>query len=105
MIWEELKEKAKELGFTVSSYTNEDDVELEYIYCNDYIYLEEDGNITTSTENIVDDTLYYLAKIAEEDGDAMKAKEYYNKIVKEYPDSNQITNVKNALQQLNESSN
>ena len=45
--------KAKELGFTVSSYTNEDDVELEYIYCNDYIYLEEDGNITTSTENIV----------------------------------------------------
>ena len=53
MTWEELKEKAKELGFTVSSYTNEDDVELEYIYCNDYIYLEEDGNITTSTENIV----------------------------------------------------
>ena len=33
-----------------------------------------------------------------------KAKEYYNKIVKEYPDSNQITNVKNALQQLNEAS-
>jgi hypothetical protein len=53
MTWEELKEKAKELGFTISSYINEDDVELEYIYCNDYIYLEEDGNITTSTENIV----------------------------------------------------
>lgn len=53
MTWEELKEKAKELGFEVSSYTNEDDVELEYIYCNDYIYLEEDGTITTSTENIV----------------------------------------------------
>ena len=51
--WEELKEKAKELGFTISSYINEDEVELEYIYCNDYIYLEEDGNITTSTENIV----------------------------------------------------
>ena len=59
----------------------------------------------TSTENFVDDTLYYLAKIAEEDGDNMKAKEYYNKIVKEYSDSNQITNVKNALQHLNESSN
>lgn len=53
MTWEELKEKAKEMGFTISSYTNEDDVELEYIYCNDYIYLEEDGDITTSTENIV----------------------------------------------------
>lgn len=53
MTWEELKEKAKELGFTTSSYINEDEVELEYIYCNDYIYLEEDGNITTSTENIV----------------------------------------------------
>ena len=53
MTWEELKEKAKELGFTISSYINEDEVELEYIYCNDYIYLEEDGNITTSTENIV----------------------------------------------------
>ena len=59
----------------------------------------------TSTENFVDDTLFYLAKIAEDDGDSMKAKEYYNKIVKEYPDSNQISNVKNALQQLNESSN
>lgn len=27
--------------------------EVGYIYCNDYIYLEEDGDITTSTENIV----------------------------------------------------
>ena len=53
MTWDELKEKAKELGFTTSSYINEDEVELEYIYCNDYIYLEEDGDITTSTEDIV----------------------------------------------------
>lgn len=67
-------------------------------------YLETALNYT-SNENFVDDTLYYLAKIAEEDGDTIKAKEYYNKIVKDYPDSNQITNVKNALQQLNESSN
>ena len=64
-------------------------------------YLETALNYT-STENFIDDTLYYLAKIAEEDGDAVKAKEYYNRIVKEYPDSYQITNVKNALQQLNE---
>lgn len=53
MTWEELKEKAKEFGFRISSYIDENEVELEYIYCNDYIYLEEDGNITTSTENIV----------------------------------------------------
>ena len=64
-------------------------------------YLETAMNYT-SNENFVDDTLYYLAKIAEEDGDTMKAKEYYNKIVKGYPDSNQLTNVKNALQALNE---
>ena len=67
-------------------------------------YLETAMNYT-SNENFVDDTLYYLAKIAEEDGDTMKAKEYYNKIVKGYPDSNQLTNVKNALQALNENSN
>lgn len=67
-------------------------------------YLETALNYTGS-ENFVDDTLYYLAKIAEEDGDTMKAKEYYNKIVKEHPDSNQISNVKNALQELNDSAN
>ncbi|MBR2382876.1 MAG: tetratricopeptide repeat protein, partial [Anaerotignum sp.] len=64
-------------------------------------YLETALNYT-SNENFVDDTLYYLAKIAEEDNDTVKAKELYNKIVKEYPDSNQLTNVKNALQKLNE---
>ena len=53
MTWEELKEKAKELGFSISYYLNDDDVEVGYIYINDYIYLEEDGKITTSTENIV----------------------------------------------------
>ena len=56
MTWEEIKEKAKELGFTISYYLKDyDGVEKEigYIYCNDYIYLEEDGDITTSTENIV----------------------------------------------------
>ncbi len=59
----------------------------------------------TSDENFVDDTYYYLAKIAEEDGDTVKAKEHYNKIVKDYPDSNQITNVQNALKQLNNANN
>ena len=53
MTWEELTEKAKELGFSISYYFNDDDVAVGYIYINDYIYLEEDGKITTSTENIV----------------------------------------------------
>lgn len=56
----------------------------------------------TNNENFVDDAIYYLAKIAEEDDNVDLAKQYYNQIISDYPDSNQITNVKNALQQLNE---
>ncbi|MBQ7757596.1 tetratricopeptide repeat protein [Anaerotignum sp.] len=63
-------------------------------------YLETALNYT-SNENFVDDAIYYLAKIAEEDGDAENAKKYYNKIISEFPDSNQISNVRNALDQLN----
>ena len=63
-------------------------------------YLETALNYT-SNENFVDDAIYYLAKIAEEDGDAETAKKYYNKIISEFPDSNQISNVRNALDQLN----
>lgn len=55
----------------------------------------------TSNENFVDDAIYYLGRIAEKDGDTDLAKKYYNRIVSEYPNSNQITNVKNALEQLN----
>ena len=56
MTWEELKEKAKELGFEISYYLkdyNGVEKEVEYIYCNDYIYLEEDGDITTRMDDIV----------------------------------------------------
>lgn len=60
----------------------------------------ETALLYTEQENFVDDIYYYLAKIAEKDKDTIKAKEYYNKILKEYPDSNQNTNVKNALSQL-----
>ena len=55
----------------------------------------------TNNENFVDDAIYYLGKIAEKDGDTDLAKKYYNRIVNEYPDSNQIANVRNALEQLN----
>lgn len=53
MTWEELCKKAKEMGYSVSHYLKDDYVEIGYIYCNDYIYLEEDGTITTSNEAIV----------------------------------------------------
>lgn len=55
MTWEELKEKAKELGYSISSYINEDEIEIEYIDYNDHIYLDENGTITTSIENFVAD--------------------------------------------------
>ncbi|MGM9917391.1 tetratricopeptide repeat protein [Anaerotignum sp.] len=63
-------------------------------------YLETALNYT-SNENFVDDAIYYLARIAEEDGDNETAKKYYNRIISEFPDSNQISNVRNALEQLN----
>ncbi|MGN1230810.1 MAG: tol-pal system YbgF family protein, partial [Anaerotignum sp.] len=63
-------------------------------------YLETSLNYT-SNENFVDDAFYYLAKIAENDGDTEQAKKYYNRIISEFPDSNQIGNVRNALEQLN----
>lgn len=56
----------------------------------------------TSDENFVDDALYYLGKIAEDAGDTELATQYYNQIISEYPESNQITNVRNALTQLNQ---
>ncbi len=63
-------------------------------------YLETALNYT-SNENFVDDAIYYLARIAEEDGDNETAKKYYNRIISEFPESNQISNVRNALEQLN----
>lgn len=66
-------------------------------------YLEKCLNYTTS-ENFIDDAYYYLAKIAEEEKDTAKAKEYYEKIKSTYPDSNQIENVNLALENLNSAS-
>ncbi|MDO4531669.1 MAG: tetratricopeptide repeat protein [Bacillota bacterium] len=84
-----------------SYYTKGKSEFLSNNYTEAKTYLETALNYT-SNENFIDDSLFYLAKIAEEDQDIVKAKELYNRIVKEYPDSNQITNVKNALQKLNE---
>lgn len=51
-------------------------------------------------ENFVDDILYYLARIAEQDGDNETAKNYYEQIITDYPDSNQMPNVENAMRLL-----
>ncbi len=55
-----------------------------------------------STESFADDIYYYLGKIAEAEKDTATAKKYYNQILSEYPDSNQISNAKNALAALQE---
>ena len=55
-----------------------------------------------SNENFVDDIYYYLGQIAEGEKDTASAKKYYNKIISDYPDSNQIGNARNALEGLKE---
>lgn len=63
------------------------------------ISLENALNYTTN-ENFVDDAYFYLGKIAENDNNFELAKEYYNKVINEYPDSNQLTNVQISLEQI-----
>ncbi len=55
-----------------------------------------------SDENFIDDAYYYLAKIAENAEDIEQAKTYYQKVITEYPDSNQLANAENALSQITE---
>lgn len=55
-----------------------------------------------SNENFIDDAYYYLGKIAEQSEDFEQAKTYYQRIITEYPDSNQLANAENALQQISE---
>ncbi|MEA4815648.1 MAG: tetratricopeptide repeat protein [Lachnospiraceae bacterium] len=59
----------------------------------------------SSGENFVDDTIYYLGKIAEENGEKDKAKSYFERIINEYPNSNQYPNAENSLNLLNEPAN
>ncbi|MFI3173753.1 MAG: tetratricopeptide repeat protein [Bacillota bacterium] len=53
-----------------------------------------------SDEIFIDDAYYYLGKIAENDQDYETAKMYYNKVLAEYPDTNQKANIENALEQI-----
>ncbi len=47
-----------------------------------------------------DDALYFLGRIAEVNGDNDKAKEYYGRLVEEFPGSNQIYNANSRLKAL-----
>ncbi len=53
-----------------------------------------------SNEVFVDDIYYYMGKIYENKEDKDKAKEYYQKVITEYPDSNQFKNAENSLNAL-----
>ncbi|WP_317856109.1 tetratricopeptide repeat protein [Chakrabartyella piscis] len=51
-------------------------------------------------DNFIDDTYYYLGKIDESNGYIDSAREYYQKIISGYPDSNQLANAENAIGNL-----
>ena len=53
------------------------------------------------SEDFIDDTFYYLGQIAQEKNDMDTAKQYYQRILNEHPDSNQSANAQNALEQIN----
>lgn len=68
-------------------------------------YDEAQGNFENclkfaSGENFVDDGIYYLGKIAELKGDTEKAKTYFQRVMNEFPDSNQFKNAENAFGDL-----
>ena len=53
-----------------------------------------------STEDFADDVYFYLGKIAEQEKNLDAAKAYYEKIQKQFPNSNQIENVTLALEKM-----
>lgn len=63
------------------------------------VTLEHLLNFATDA-SIIDDAYFYLGKIAENENNIEKAKEYYYKVLQEYPETDQRTNIENALQQL-----
>lgn len=68
-------------------------------------YSEAQGHLENalkyaSGEAFVDDALYYLGNIAEDKQDMETAKKYYQRILDEFPSSNQITNARNQLTHL-----
>lgn len=54
----------------------------------------------TNGENFVDDILYYLGIIALENEDMETAKSYFQQVIDDYPDSNQLENTQLAMEQI-----
>lgn len=51
-------------------------------------------------EDFVDDTIYYLGKIAEKNSDFETAKLYYERVLSEFPNSNQAINAENSINNI-----
>lgn len=60
----------------------------------------ENALTLVSNEDFVDDIYYYLGKIAVSNGNNTLAKTYFEKVINEYPDSNQYQNSVNSLNSL-----
>lgn len=54
-----------------------------------------------SSADFIDDSFYYLGQIAEQKGDVATAKQYYQRILDEHPESNHVANAQNAIEQIN----
>lgn len=63
------------------------------------VYLENCLKFSNG-EDFVDDAVFYIGKIAENSGDLDKAKTYYERIINEYPSSNQYKNAELNLKNL-----
>ncbi len=57
-------------------------------------------NYVSTTASYIDDIYYYLGRIAEIDKDTSLAKQNYEKLISEYPTSNQFKNAQNRLKNL-----
>ncbi len=68
------------------------------------INLEKAAAYASNDESKADDILYYLGMIAENNRDVVAAREYYQKIVDDYPNSNQLAKTKKRLKDLDQTS-
>lgn len=82
-----------------SYYTKGKSAFLSNLYDEAKINLETAMKYTNG-ENFVDDILYYLGMIAMENDDTETAKSYFQQVINDYPDSNQLENTQLAMEQI-----
>jgi len=68
-----------------------DDARVEFEYAMKY---------TRKGDDLGDDVLYYLGRIAANANDKDTAKDYFQRILDDYPDGNQVSNATNRLRSL-----